>query len=486
MMRRLPCVLAVSVIALFDVFPTSGQGVDVAAAETLYPFDSVVEEYFSDGVLAWDRAAYDSAFVSFQAVISAQENRRTTAAMLMAGRTLLVTERYGEAIGLLSSFVRRYPESRYAKPASKTLELARQRYEIQRNRQAGVFELGVLLPMSERAVRFTRSMFAGIRMAVDRFNDRGGRQVRIVFEDSGSSPRKAKSAFLRLLDRASPGAVIGPLFSEEAVAVAELADSLGVLLLVPLATDGAVSEGRPTVFQANPTYEVRGRLMARYAVQRLRYANLGVIADSGGFAARMADGFEAEARDLDADVSLVALLPALSEWYSIAERFGANEGEAGENKIAELDALYLPVTGENASGMAIIALDEIGLVDAHLPLLGNGEWAHVADAERMTSHAMVYATDFRVDSTRSDVIEFDRKFRLQMSRPPDQPAFVGHDVTAFLLGRLASMGPDESLVQAFHDSGEFRGYGVRIFFGDEQVNNSIFFSRFTQNGLRED
>ncbi|MFV1980622.1 MAG: ABC transporter substrate-binding protein, partial [Rhodothermia bacterium] len=254
MMRWLPRVLAVSVFALCDVFPTSGQDVDIAAAETLYPFDPIIEGYFDAGVQAWEHAAYDSAFAAFQAVISAAENRRTTAATLMAGRTLLVTERYGEAIGLLSSFVTRYPQSRYAEPASRTLELARQRYEIQRKRDAGVFELGVLLPMSERAVRFTRSMFTGIRMAVDRFNARGGRQVRIVFEDSGSSPRRAKSAFLRLLDRANPGAVIGPLFSESAVVVADLADSAGVLLLVPLATDGAVAEGKSTVFQANPTY----------------------------------------------------------------------------------------------------------------------------------------------------------------------------------------------------------------------------------------
>jgi len=485
-MRWLPRVLAVSVFALCDVFPTSGQDVDIAAAETLYPFDPIIEEYFNAGVQAWEHAAYDSAFAAFQAVISAAENRRTTAATLMAGRTLLVTERYGEAIGLLSSFVTRYPQSRYAEPASRTLELARQRYEIQRKRDAGVFELGVLLPMSERAVRFTRSMFTGIRMAVDRFNARGGRQVRIVFEDSGSSPRRAKSAFLRLLDRANPGAVIGPLFSESAVVVADLADSAGVLLLVPLATDGAVTEGKSTVFQANPTYEMRGRLMARYAVQRLRYSNLGVIADSASYAARMAEGFEAEARELDANVSLVAMLTELSEWYSIAERFGGRGDDQGENRLGVLDALYLPVTGENASGMATIALNEVGLVDAQLQLLGNGEWAHVADTDRMSGHGLVFASDFRVDSTSGEVLEFDRKFRLRMSRSPDQPAFVGRDVTAFLLERLDSIGPDQSLVQAFHDSGEFRGFGVRIFFGDDQVNTSIFFSRYTQSGLRED
>jgi branched-chain amino acid transport system substrate-binding protein len=486
MMRWTIRALALSLFAFLNVFPTSGQAVDTLAAETLYPLDPAIEQHFTSGLEAWNRAAYDSAFASFQIVISAPENRRTTAAMLMAGRTLLVIERYGEAVGLLSAFIARYPESRYAEPASKTLELARERYELKRKRDEGVFELGVLLPMSEGAVGFTRSMFTGIRIAVDRFNDRGGRQIRIIFEDSGSSPDRATAAFLRLLDRANPGAVIGPLFSEEAIAVAELADSLGVLLLVPLATDGAVTEERTTVFQANPTYEMRGRLMARYAVQRLRHSKLGVIADSTSYAMRMAQGFEEEALELEADVSLVVLLNGLNDWYSIAERFGARGTEEGDNELAALNALYVPVTGENASGLATVALDEVGLADPQLNLLGNGEWAHVPDIDGMKNHELVYASDFRVDSTSNDVVEFDQQYRLRMSRSPDQPAFVGHDVTSFLLDRLDSISADESLVQAFHDSGEFRGFGVRLYFGDDQVNGSMFFSRFTRSGLRED
>ena len=129
MMRWLPQVLAASLFAFLGVFPTSGQDVDMATAGVLFPYDPILEEAFTSGVQAWDRAAYDSAFASFQAVISAPENRRTTAAMLMAGRTLLVSERYGEAVGLLSSFVKRYPESRYAEPASATLELAEPKRE---------------------------------------------------------------------------------------------------------------------------------------------------------------------------------------------------------------------------------------------------------------------------------------------------------------------------------------------------------------------
>ena len=481
--------LAVALLALGGVFPTSGQAVDTAVAEVVYPFDLTVESDFEAGVRAFERAAYDSALAAFQSVIAVSENRRTTAAVVMAGRTLVASERYGEAVGLLSGFLRQYPKSNYRDAASRTLELARQRYQLERERQAGVFELGVLLPMTDGAVRFTRSMFTGIRMAVDRYNERGARQVRLVFEDSGADPDKARAAFHRLLDRANPGAIIGPLFSEEAVAVADLADSAGVLLVVPLATDGTVAEEKTTVFQANPTYEMRGRMMARHAIQRLRHSRLGVIASADSYAARMAEAFEEEARELEVEVPLVAFLEELREWYLIAETFASVDGEAvvdPNNRLATLDAVYVPVTGGDAAGLASIAMDEINLVDPRLPILGNGEWEHVPEVELMIQHGLVFASDFRVDSTNSDVVEFDRQFRLRMSRSPDQPAFVGHDVTAFLLDRLQSIGQDGSLMEAFHDRGEFRGYGIRLYFGDGQVNQSLFFSRFTERGLRTD
>ena len=474
--------LAIAAFALVNVAQINGQDIDTAAAVSLYPFDPAIEQHFERGIEAWGSEDYATAFTEFQAVLSAPKNRRTTAATLMAGRALLTTERYGEAVGLLASFIDRYPESRYAEPAKRTLDLARDRYDLERSRESGIFELGVLLPMSSSALSFTRSMFTGIRIAVDEFNRRGGREVRIVFEDTRASARHARAAARRLLRRSNPAAIIGPLFSEEAVAVAEVADSAGVLLLVPLATDGKVASGRTSVFQANPTYEMRGRVMARHAINRLRYNRLGVMAETSTFAARMADGFAAEAESLRAEVQINKRLRGLRDWYSISESF---VGETGQ-QLAGVQALYVPITGENAAGLAAIALDEIALSDARLPLLGNGEWSHYPDVDRMALHELVYAVDFRVDSTRSEVERFDREYRNRMSRSPDQPAFVGYDVTKYMLEQVRNLGRNESLVESFHVGGEYEGLGIRLNFGGTQVNQSLFFAQFTNEGVHED
>src|SRR5690606_25039764 len=102
-----------------------------------------------------------------------------------------------------------------------------------------------------------------------------------VFRDAGNDPARVQAALRALLDEQQADLVIGPLYSEQARAAAEVAEQRGVVLVAPLATDERVSEARRFVFQANPTLTVRGELMARMAVYGLRLDSIGVVAQFG-------------------------------------------------------------------------------------------------------------------------------------------------------------------------------------------------------------
>lgn len=465
-------------VSMLLIAPVMGQPatVDTAKAVSLYPFNSALESAFQDGVSAWVDGRYDEAYSDFRIVIEAPENRRTTAAMLMGGRSLLATGRYAESVGLLTALVRRYPESRYYDSALQLRDVAQERYNLQAEAKKKVFQIGVLLPMSSSALRFTRSAFEGIRIAVDEFNSRGGRNARLVFEDSGVEPKKARAAARRLIKRAQPEVIVGPLFSEEALAVAEVAEEAGVPLLVPLATDDAVAEGRKMVFQANPTYEMRGRLMARRVIRKLRYSRVGIVADSASFAGRMADGFLDEASSLGASIPIMGWLHGLPDWYSLADKFDAE-------KLMHVDALYVPVTGDDARGIINVALTGFDQLRPTIPIFGNGEWADYPDRQRMVRHRARYAVDFRIDSTRAEVVQFDQEYRKRMGQSPDKPAFVGYDVTRFLLQFATAYDEDLSLPDAFRSSAVYRGLGMSLFFGDGQVNQSLFFLAYGENGV---
>lgn len=464
--------------SLLFIAPLRGQpaNIDTAKAARMYPYDPAIESAFQDGISAYAEGRYDAAYRHFKVVIEAPENRRTTAAMLMGGRSLLATGRYAESVGLLTALTHRYPRSRYYDTATEIRDLAQDRYNLQMEAKKEVFQIGVLLPMSSSALRFTRAAFEGIRIAVDEFNDRGGRSARLVFEDSGIEPRKARSATRRLIERARPDVIVGPLFSEEAIAVAEVAEEAGIPLLVPLATDDAVAEGHKMVFQANPTYAMRGRLMARRVVRKHRYSRVGVVADSTSYAGRMAKGFVREARTLGASTPIVTWLGGLKDWYALSVKLNSAA-------LSTVDGLYVPVTGDDAGGVINVALTGFDRSSPTIPLFGNGEWADYPDRPRMASHRVLYAVDFMVDSTRAEVVQFDQEYRRRMGASPDKPAFVGYDVTRFLLQFAVEYDDDLSLPDAFRTGATYRGLGINLFFGDGQVNQSLYFLTYGHNGV---
>jgi len=221
--------------------------------------------------------------------------------------------------------------------------------------------------------------------------------------------------------------------------------------------------------------------MARRVVRDLRYSKVGVIADSTSFAARMARGFLDEADDLGAKPPIIQFLGGLKDWYALSDLLSADA-------LADVDGLYVPVTGDDARGIINVALTSLERSSPRIPIFGSGEWADYPDASRMAQHKTLYEVDFMVDSTRAEVVQFDQEYRRRIGQPPDKPAFVGYDVARFLLQLEVDRDERVSLPDAFRSRTQYQGLGIRLYFGAGQVNQSVFFHAYGDNGVtrRED
>jgi ABC-type branched-subunit amino acid transport system substrate-binding protein len=240
---------------------------------------------FREGLNAFERARYEVAAQAFNDVIDRPANRHTTSAMFLAGKTAYARGQYREAINILDRLTKRYPRTRYAAAARQTISNANRWIRVTESVSQDRLELAVVLPLNENSRHFSHALVTGIRMAVDEHNRAAdGKPVQIRFRDSGGTEDSARRALEILARETTPAIVIGPLFSEEALTAAQVAERYRIPMFVPLATDDRVALGRDFVFQANPSYEIRGRAMARYAVQRKRYRRLGVVSEVETFA----------------------------------------------------------------------------------------------------------------------------------------------------------------------------------------------------------
>jgi ABC-type branched-subunit amino acid transport system substrate-binding protein len=436
------------------------------------PQNPEAEEVFVSAIAHFEEQEYGAAFEGFRAVLSDYPlNRKTTAAWLMAGKSLFRSGRYETTIDLLKDFVDRYPGSRYVGEALRTTALAT---EVLRDteRRGVATDIGILLPLTADAVHLSQSLFNGIRLAVEEHNATGdgATPIRMVFRDSGDDEAVAREAVREMADQ-GVRLIIGPLYSTEAVAAAEAAEDEGVVLIAPLATEEGVSAGRRFAFQANPTVSMRGRQMARFAMRSMRLRDFAVITDSlNTFSQRMAAAFREEVEAAGDTLLLDLMLATPGSWFRLRD-------EVPVDTLDGVRGLYLPISGGDAVTLIKAALNEMDRMDLQVQVLGNKEWHDIPARQQASTFRVTYTNDFFVDESLRAVQEFGRRYMALSEEEPNRLAYTGYDVCRFVLFQLtASTG--RPLYEVLRIANPYQGLGMRIDFSAGNVNQAMYYHRY--------
>jgi len=515
------------------------------------------ELMFEQGVTAFERGQYQTARERFRLVTEYELNRKTTAALLMSGKALVRLGRYREALDRLNTLTERHPETSYRDEA-ETL-IARAQRQLRDVQQApDTLRIGVTLPMGSAWVSRSQALFNGVRLAVDEHNglrrryirppglrtaadtfdvydtddvhgdsladadgattvatptdtvrvdslrivtEQGGRPewvAKMYFRRTGAKLESARAAVDSLVRLDDVDVILGPIRSGAARPAGARAEEARVLLVAPLATEERVSQGRDYVFQANPTFTDRGRIMARFANKGLLLDRVGIIYEHGNeFSARMAKGFRREARGEDLDVPLAlplqgprdwSRLPTLTQQDSTLIETGSlrarRDSATTDSLLATAEAFYLPVTGRGAAGKIQGALTGMRQVLPGKRVLGNSEWHNLPFTEAASTVRATYTNGFYVQTSRPAVQRFVRRYRLLTGTTPDELspdgrrlAYAGYDVARFLLTVL-SPSSDRLATRTLRTAPTYEGLDVRIGFKGENRNQAMFIHRY--------
>ena len=418
------------------------------------------ETAFASGLEAYEAGDYAAAYVAFQrAATEYGFHEKTTAAFLMAGKAAYAEGRFARAREAFSQITGAYPQSRYAPEATRLLAQA-SGDDVQIP-----FDLGILLPAGNTDEHFGQALFNGIRIAVDEHNaTRPRRPVRMVFRATRGTG-EAAADIVRDAAAAGAEAVIGPLYSREADDAAAAADEAGVVLLAPLATGDAVTRGRDGAFQANPSFSARGRAMARYAVEGLGYRRVGVVSEVGGFSEDMGSAFADEASRLGAAVVFQERLAGSAGWGDLERRVGAST-------LGRAQAVYLPVTGDNAADHAADALRSLEALPSPPRPLGNTEWEGLGSSRARASRlAALFTTDFFAAPGTVDA--FGSRYRRLSGIGPDRLSLMGYDLARFLISEIDTE-DETTLAERLRTADTFQGLAHRFNFDGGQVNSALF------------
>ncbi len=178
---------------------------------------------------------------------------------------------------------------------------------LERIRSGGSVKLGVLLPLmmnseqeSEKAAG--EALWEGIQLAVEEYNRTSFPRVSVEVRDTEHDAYVAGTHVAELSSDENVLAIVGPAHSEEAQLSGMVAQSRGLPLISPTATARGITAEGEYVFQANPDYDVRGRALAHFALDRLNALSVAVLAPNDEVGRAQAEGFVAEAEMYGAEV----------------------------------------------------------------------------------------------------------------------------------------------------------------------------------------
>lgn len=142
-----------------------------------------------------------------------------------------------------------------------------------KNESTDTIKVGVLLPLSGPIVQSGELIKDGIELAKEKA---GKSKIELIYEDTQCDPKKAVSAFNKLVELNKVKVVIGLICSGEAIAVAPLAEEKGVVILDPLGSSPELTNISKNFFRIYPSDQKDSDLISEYIAQN-NFHNVGII-----------------------------------------------------------------------------------------------------------------------------------------------------------------------------------------------------------------
>ncbi|MBS1518359.1 MAG: ABC transporter substrate-binding protein [Bacteroidetes bacterium] len=195
--------------------------------------------------------------------------------------------------------------------------------------------IGVAIPLmnssdSREEKSLGAEMLRGIKDAVAEYNrENPSAKVEIITEDTKKDPAETLQILNKFGSNDKVIAVLGPVFSNELAPNAGAAEFHKMPVVTPTSTQNFLAEKNPYLFQLNPTYDVRGRAMAKYAMDSLKMKRFAVFSEDS-YGKNFAESFSDEVTKDGGDITVKI-------FYSKDDNDLTQELEELENKIFSLD-----------------------------------------------------------------------------------------------------------------------------------------------------
>ncbi|MDZ7660263.1 ABC transporter substrate-binding protein [Fodinibius sp.] len=356
-----------------------------------------------------------------------------------------------------------------------------------------IYDLGAALPSHSNSgseFQVSRGLHFGYVMAAEEFNrQHTDKKAFVRHENTAANMDSAGHAMTNLAWNYHADVVLGPLFSDPARKMADLAEQYHIPLVAPLANSDSLNLDNPYVYQANPTFTSHGRKMAEYAVQNLQMDTLAVLAEKNSLGEASAFAFRDRAEKLGAKVAYFFVEDLKSKGFDLTDytKFFTTDSAKIDSlgNYHYLDGIYAPFTGQAASTLAELLLVDMEAKGSNIPVMGSQEWGNFEIPEIQIKNQPIYFSEsYYINQKSERVQQFKEMFKQRFDSEPNRFAMIGYDVASYVLETLNRVENPSYLKNALKSQPMYEGIISNINFKGSHINQEVKIFEITENGIR--
>lgn len=398
-------------------------------------------------------------------------------------------------------FRKMYPRSIYEPKIRELITLAQQK-------QRGVVQIGVLVPISGEEAEIGKKIYQGVQLAVDQANSSNGLNAKTVVLDTRGNMVETARRTRELIEDHRVPVMIGPVLSHTATVSAAMLMNNPTVMISPTATDDGISALGKNIYQMNVTLGVLGRKVARYAAENLNINDFAILAPNNAYGKLLAENFKAEIQKRNLELvcedyyeegandfaaQFLNLRAKLLERH--LEKMAIERGLDFKGSVSRADSIRyldstLSVGGLFMPGDAddiVMLAPQVYFHRIRTQMLGSNGWHNpkvIQDGKRYVANAII-STSFELNQNQKMWQDFKSAYKARYNTEPDRISALGYDAASLVMKALAYAGNDPSRINdALKKTLNYQGLsGLISFDGINGENTEASILKVTEGGF---
>ena len=390
--------------------------------------------------------------------------------LLLKAKVSLLKNNHSQAKEYLSDLIQNYPGSDEKNEASSLLAELNKPDEKEDNL------IGVLLPLYSGSNDSTgtepgNTILEGIKFAVSEYNYTHDEKVGLIIRNSEQKPDRIKEIKNEFVKIPNLKVIIGPIYSDEVKATLDNFKDTDIPIISPTATENNLTSTYPNFFQANPSFVLRGKIIAQYLFYVENKKKMAILSPEAGYSIAVANAFRDEFKRLGGKLVVDVLYS--SKTYDLTPQIAKIQ-----QKIKDIEGLFIPLTDKADAPVVLSQLEQHNI---NLKLYGNQDWLSAKGFESSSnlSNQLTFTSDYFIDYADTSYESLNRQFQQRTGTDANRNVLYGYDATEYVLKSLPDGRPGRSELKNALESGiVYKGMHNNLIFDSERVNKFLNIIRY--------